>query len=159
MWHQKYSLPCTKVLRFVACRFTSKFLGIGAVEHSWGVVKTIKYGKRFSSSSYASEKTIIVYTYFCIKSARIEQYYSDKQLNDNFSSHTWNEGDDAFHQQLEKWGVGKKNQINQNLSKDNIEDWGTLSMKKNDQRTRTCFLAKYGGLSLYDIDFGKEIFH
>ena len=24
-------------------------------------------------------------------------------------------------------------------------------MKKNDQRTRTCFLEKYGGLSLYDI--------
>ena len=28
-------------------------------------------------------------------------------------------------------------------------------MKKNDQRNRTCFLAKYGGLSLYDIDFEK----
>ena len=31
-------------------------------------------------------------------------------------------------------------------------------MKKNDQRTRTCFLAKYGGLSLYDIDFGKRYY-
>ena len=29
-------------------------------------------------------------------------------------------------------------------------------MKKNDQRTRTLFLAKYGGLSLYYIDFGKS---
>ena len=29
-------------------------------------------------------------------------------------------------------------------------------MKKNYQRTRTRFLAKYGGLSLYDIDFGKR---
>ena len=28
-------------------------------------------------------------------------------------------------------------------------------MKKNDQRNRTRFLAKYGGLSLYDIDFRK----
>ena len=28
-------------------------------------------------------------------------------------------------------------------------------MKKNDQRTRTCFLAKYVGLRLYDIDFEK----
>ena len=28
-------------------------------------------------------------------------------------------------------------------------------MKKNDQRSCTHFLAKYGGLSLYDIDFGK----
>ena len=24
------------------------------------------------------------------------------------------------------------------------------------QRTRTCFLGKYGGLSIYDIDFGKR---
>ena len=28
-------------------------------------------------------------------------------------------------------------------------------MKKNDQRTRTRFLAKYGGLSLYDIYFRR----
>ena len=28
-------------------------------------------------------------------------------------------------------------------------------MKKNDQRTRTRFLEKYGGLSLYDLDFER----
>ena len=28
-------------------------------------------------------------------------------------------------------------------------------MKKYDQRSRTCFLDKYGGLSLYDIDTEK----
>ena len=32
LWHQKYSLPCTKVLGFVACRFTSKVLRIGTAE-------------------------------------------------------------------------------------------------------------------------------
>ena len=26
LWHQKYSLPFTKVLGFVACRVTSKFI-------------------------------------------------------------------------------------------------------------------------------------
>ena len=36
-----------------------------------------------------------------------------------------------------------------------IEYWVKLSMKKHDQRNRTCFLAKYGALSLYDIDFGE----
>ena len=29
-------------------------------------------------------------------------------------------------------------------------------MKKYDQRYRSCFLAKYGGLSLYDIDTEKR---
>ena len=40
-----HSLPCTKVLCFVVCRFTSNFLGVGAAERSWGDVKTIKFGK------------------------------------------------------------------------------------------------------------------
>ena len=33
--HQKYSLPCTKLIGFVACRVTSKVLGIGVDERSW----------------------------------------------------------------------------------------------------------------------------
>ena len=31
-------------------------------------------------------------------------------------------------------------------------------MKKYDQRSRTCFLDKYGGLSLYDIDTEKRYY-
>ena len=41
LWHKKYSLPSTKVLGFVAFRVTSKILGIGSAERSWGYVKTI----------------------------------------------------------------------------------------------------------------------
>ena len=33
-----------------------------------------------------------------------------------------------------------------------IEDWGKTLMKKHDQISCTCFLEKYGGLSLYGID-------
>ena len=36
-----------------------------------------------------------------------------------------------------------------------IEDWREIYMKKNDQRYRTCFLSKYGGISLYNIDLNK----
>ena len=89
-WNQKQSLPCTKVLGFVACRFTSNILVIGSAENSWGDVKTIKSGKISYISSDVSEKQIIVYTSACIESARIEQYHSEKQLNDNCSSHAWN---------------------------------------------------------------------
>ena len=107
LWHQKYSLPCTKVLGFVACRVTSKVLGIGAAERSWGDVKTIKSGKISAVSSDVSQKQSIVYKSDCIESSRIEQYHSEKQLNDNCSSHTWNEEDDAFDHQLNKWGVDR----------------------------------------------------
>ena len=58
--------------------------------------------KRFNS---ISEKQSIVYTSACIESDRIEQYQSDKQLYDNILIHTWNEEDDAFDHQLDKWGV------------------------------------------------------
>ena len=43
--HQKYSLPCTKVIGFVACRVKSKVLVVGAAEHSWGDVKKLDMGK------------------------------------------------------------------------------------------------------------------
>ena len=96
-----------RFLLFLACRVTSKVLGIGAAERSWGDVKTIKYGKKSAISSNVSEKQSIVYTSACIESSRTEQYYSDKQLNEIFSSHTWNEEYDAFDHQLEKWSVEK----------------------------------------------------
>ena len=38
--------------------------------------------------------------YSWIKSDRIEQYSSDKNLNDHFSSHTWNEDGGDFDQRL-----------------------------------------------------------
>ena len=62
LWHQKYSLPCTMIIGFVACRGTSKVLGIGAAEHSWGDVNTIKYGKIYAIISDVLEKHGIVYT-------------------------------------------------------------------------------------------------
>ena len=102
-WHQKYSLPFTKILGFVACIVTSKVLGIGAADRSWGDVKTIKSVKISAISSDVSEKQSIVYTSSCIESAIIEQYHSDKQIYENCSSHTWNEEDDAFDHQLYKW--------------------------------------------------------
>ena len=83
LWHQKYSLPFTKVIGFVACRVTSKVLVIVAAERSWGYVKTIKSRKRYATSSDVSEKQSIVYTSACIESARIEKYQPDKQLYDN----------------------------------------------------------------------------
>ena len=42
LWHQKYSLPSTKFLGFVACRVTSKIIEIVSAERSWGDFKTIK---------------------------------------------------------------------------------------------------------------------
>ena len=61
LWHEKYSLPYTKVLGFVACRVTSKLGGIGPAERSWGAVKQIKDGKRSHLGSDSLEKWSIVF--------------------------------------------------------------------------------------------------
>ena len=85
LWHQKYSLPCTKVLGFVSCRVTSKVLQIGVAERFWGYVKTIQYGKISAIISDVSEKQSIVCTSACINLAKIEQSHSDKRLNEKHS--------------------------------------------------------------------------
>ena len=149
LWHPKYSLLFTKFLGFVVCRVTSKVLDIGAAENSWGDVKTIKSGKRSAISSDVSEKQSIVYTSACIESAIIEKYHSDKQLNENCSSNTWNGEDDEFDHQLDKWGVERVlseylEPVKRNLIT-YIKDWENLSMKKDDQRYLTRFLTQYGG--------------
>ena len=46
IWNQKYYLQRTKVIGFVACRVTSKIVGIGAAECFWVDVKTIKSGHK-----------------------------------------------------------------------------------------------------------------
>ena len=62
----KILLPSTKVICFLACRVTSKFLGIGSADHSWSDVKAIKSGKRSALVSDIYEKQSIVYTPSCI---------------------------------------------------------------------------------------------
>ena len=93
MWHQKYSLPSTKVIGFVACRVTSKILGIGSAERSWGGVKTIKSRNRSALGRDISEKQSIVYTSACIEEARIRRSVSDTDTNNGSHSHTWNDDD------------------------------------------------------------------
>ena len=56
IWYNNYSLPSTKVLGFVACRFTSKILGTGDAELSWCYFKTIKSVNRSAIISDVSEK-------------------------------------------------------------------------------------------------------
>ena len=67
LWHQKYSLPSTKVLVVVSCRVTSKILGIGSADRSLGDVKTVNPGKRSAQKSNIFEKHSIVYTSACIE--------------------------------------------------------------------------------------------
>ena len=56
--------PCLRIIHLV---YTSKILGIGYAERSWGYVKTIKPGKISDLGSDISEKQSIVYISSCIE--------------------------------------------------------------------------------------------
>ena len=72
-WHEKYSLPHTKILGYVACRVCSKCLGIGSAERSWGDTKHIKSGKRSHMSAESVEKRTILYGTARVTEARMKQ--------------------------------------------------------------------------------------
>ncbi len=59
LWHEKYSIPNTSVLGFVACCVTSKLCRIGSAKRSWGGVKQIKDGKMSHLSGKLTEKRTI----------------------------------------------------------------------------------------------------
>ena len=100
IWHQKYALVYTIVIGFVACRVTSKIIGIGSAERSWGDIKTIKPGNISALSSEISENQSIVYTSACIEEARTGRTLSHINNYNGSHSHTWNDWDQAFDDQL-----------------------------------------------------------
>jgi hypothetical protein len=56
LWHEKYSVPYTKVLGYVACWVTSKLCRIGPTERCWSAVKQVKKDKRSHLSGESTEK-------------------------------------------------------------------------------------------------------
>jgi hypothetical protein len=51
IWHKKETLRYTKHFGKFACRVTSKILGIGSAERSWGDVKHLKTNQRSHMSA------------------------------------------------------------------------------------------------------------
>jgi hypothetical protein len=82
LWHEKYSMPHTKVVGHVGCKVTSPLTGIGPCERVWGGVKGIKCGTRALMSGEKTEKRSIVYTSAIISEAR-HQRDSKERLEGN----------------------------------------------------------------------------
>ena len=78
LWHEKYSLPYTDVLGFVACRVTSKTLGVGPCERNWAAVKNVKTGKRQNLGGDSVERRSILYSTALINEARLHREANEK---------------------------------------------------------------------------------
>jgi hypothetical protein len=77
IWHEMHSLPFTQVLGY-ACRTTSKTLGIGPFERSWGDLKNIKIGKRSHMGADSVEKRTILYGSAIQQEARLRRVELEK---------------------------------------------------------------------------------
>ena len=80
LWHKMFSEKYTKVLGRLACRVTSKIIGIGSVERIWGDVKHLKSGKRSHILGKTLEKQATIYGRSCVEVARIKR---DLKRKDN----------------------------------------------------------------------------
>jgi hypothetical protein len=154
LWHEKYSLPYTKVLGFVACRVTSKLGGIGPAERSWGAVKQIKDGKRSHIGSDSLEKRAIVFMSAKMREARIANQHLEKV--DAGPNAMFRDDDINFDLQLEKFGVdiAQMKQPVKRVFRAWVEEWEEEDRKKNDCVAEARILAKYKNLAFNDPDTG-----
>ena len=157
LWHEKYSIPYTTVLGFVACRVTSKLCGIGPAERSWGAVKQIKMGKRSHLSGESTEKRSIIYVSSKIEQARIHREKMEK-IDAVGKDAMFGDEDLAFDLHLETFGVDiatLKEPAVQRVFRAYVEDWEEEDRKKNDCVAEARLLAKYKGLVFVDPDTEK----
>jgi hypothetical protein len=154
LWHEKYSLRSTKVLGFVACRVTSKLVGIGAAERCWGGVKQIKTGKRSHLSGESTEKRSIIFANAKVTQGRMK---SDRVQGLDFRGDNVSFGDDDINcnLELEKFGVDMealKHVPIRRVFRAWVEDWEEEARKRNDAVDEAKLLAKYKGLVFRDPD-------
>jgi hypothetical protein len=149
-WHKKYSLVQTKWLGRLACRVTSKILGMGNAERSWGFVKQLKDGQRSHLSAEAASKASTIYGAACAERA------SFKKPPAHLAEVThWEDGD------LESLGLSRYGvdldaimavELSAKVYKCWTEDWEFDILHEGGELNELKFLSKYGGLVFQDGD-------
>lgn len=154
VWHDLYSTPYYKELGHIACRTTSKLLGIGSAERSWGDVKHLKTGKRSHLSGSKIEKQAILYSTARITEARIKRAAMEG-IEASPHDAMWGDDDLKFDLQLESFGVDTsqlKQPAVQRIFYAWVEDWETELINKNDCVAEAKLVQKYKDLTFYDPD-------
>jgi hypothetical protein len=158
IWHKLYSLPFTEVFGVVACRVTSKIVGIGSAERSWGAVKHLKTGKRAHMKGDTTEMAATVFGAFCIDKARSER--SANEHDGLVQQSLWTDADIAFNLGLESWTADEDITVPDPVAPRRIfnawiEEWEYESIKKKDVVDEAKLLQKYGGLYWMDQQTGN----
>jgi hypothetical protein len=159
LWHEKYSLPYTKVLGYVACWVTSKLCGIGPAERCWSAVKQVKKDERSHLGGASTEKRSVIYM-----NAKQQEAKSLREKMEKIDAIGPNAmfGDDDmnFNLQLEQFGVNTNALIEpatERIFCSWLEDWEIDIRTKNDPVAEARPLHKYKGLVFLNPD-SKETF-
>jgi hypothetical protein len=163
-WHGTYSFINAPELAFVACRVTSKLLGIGNCERQWDQTKFCCTGKRSLISSEKLKKQCIIHGAHCLanaKKCREEEYklydkdfMSDDNLRKeldcflNGKEYTATEEDSITSNKRVKISIDvfDMNRKPARIFNAYLEDWEKAILHKNEYKHECKLLAKYAGL-------------
>ena len=142
---------------FVACRVTSKILGIGSAERSWGAVKHLKTDKRSHMSGPVTKQQATLFGAASIKASQARR--NALENHPTAVRKLWSDEDLAFDLQLSAWGVDISSLASQKparIFRAWLEQWEQDSLKKNDPVMEARLLEKYRDLVFFDPDTGHN---
>lgn len=156
MWHYRNSYRFTKLFGKLACRVTSKILGIGSAERSWGDVKHLKTNKRAHLSGDRVKKQATIFGSSCMEKADLKQSYKESNTK---PYQYWS--DDDLQNLLSI--VTKGNSVIDTVPIARIfknweEDWEEESIFKKSPVSEARLLEKYGGLTWFDPDNNQVVY-
>jgi hypothetical protein len=152
LWHKMYTVPEYAVFRHVACRVTSKPLGCGGAERTWGAFKHLKDGKRSHMSAERSERQTTVYAGACIEKARAVRAHEER--HGAIVESRWTDADVTLQSEaFDKWVLDDTLEVEQKrIFNAWIEDWEWGCIEDKDDVSRESLLRKYQGMEWRDDD-------
>jgi hypothetical protein len=154
-WHQMYSLVYTKVLGRVACRVTSKILGIGSAERNWSDVKYILDSKRVNLSPEKLKMQTTIYGAYCAKKAkgrRIRAQRKELSVGSFVRIGRFWSDDDFLHRETGR----RVPLLSKRVVKCFLEEWESGCVKREDPVNQVKIQEKYKGLEWWDETMAKQ---
>ena len=154
-WHKMFTYSSTEIFGKVACRVSSKILGIGSCERAWGDVKHNKIGKRSHLGADRTKKQSTIYGYDSMQKAYLKRSIKKKDQPFKF----WDDDDfttalDIFVEDTKE----KAKKVTARFFRAFEEDWEHAAIRKKDPVHEAKLLRKYGGLRFYDPDENVECY-
>lgn len=156
LWHYRNSFRYTEILGKLACRVTSKILGIGSAERSWGDVKHLKTNKRSHLSGDRTKKQATIYGAYCMEKANVKRNLSEKTTKNPYKFWT----NDDFDREFDMLTENKEEIEDKNvrLFRSWKEEWEDEAVENRSPVNEAKLLEKYGGLQWWDLDHNQLVY-